>query len=135
VGVSVTQTVRRLPANYQAVLDVVEAAGPGSHLSAQQIWERAREHKPRIGFATVHRGLARLHKAGSILKIALPGEASTLYEPASHAHAHFRCAVCGSLKDIDYELPVAATDELGRRHRCTIDAASVYFSGRCATCT
>lgn len=128
------QTVRRLPPNYQAVLDVVEHAGPGSHLSAQQIWERARERKPGIGFATVHRGLARLHGAGSILKIDLPGNASTLYEPVSHAHAHFRCVACGALKDIEYELPIAATDELGRRHRCTIDAASVYFSGRCATC-
>ncbi len=130
-----TQTARGLPANYQAVLDVVEHAGAGSHLSAQQIWERARERKPRIGFATVHRGLARLHSAGSILKIDLPGGASTLYEPASHAHAHFRCAVCGTLKDIDYELPAATTGELGRRHRCTIDAAAVYFTGRCATCT
>jgi Fe2+ or Zn2+ uptake regulation protein len=130
----VAQTVRRLPANYQAVLDVVQAAGPGSHLSAQQIWERARAAKPRIGFATVHRGLARLHRAGSILKIELPGEASTLYEPAVHPHAHFRCTGCGALNDVDYEVPAAATDELGRRHRCTIDAASVYFSGRCAAC-
>jgi Fe2+ or Zn2+ uptake regulation protein len=128
------RTARKLPLNYQAVLDVVESAGAGSHLSAHQIWERARERKPHIGFATVHRGLARLHAAGSILKLDLPGAASTLYEPASHPHAHFRCVACGSLSDLDYELPAAATDELARRHHCAIDSAAVYLSGRCATC-
>ena len=129
------RTGRSLPLNYQAVLDVIEYAGPGSHLSAYQIWERARQVKPRIGFATVHRGLARLHGSGSIMKIDLPGEASTFYEPVSHAHAHFRCSSCGSLKDLAYEVPTASIDELGQRHGCSIDAASVYFSGRCAACT
>ncbi|HEV2739782.1 MAG TPA: transcriptional repressor [Candidatus Elarobacter sp.] len=128
------RTARSLPPNYQAVLDVVDHAGPGSHLSAYQIWERARKVKPRIGFATVHRGLARLHGTGSIMKIDLPGEASTYYEPVSQAHAHFRCSACGSLKDLAYEVPTTAIAELGQRHDCTIDAASVYFSGRCTSC-
>jgi len=130
----VARTGRSLPPNYQAVLDVIDDAGPGSHLSAYQIWERARRLKSRIGFATVHRGLARLHGSGSIMKIDLPDEASTFYEPVSHAHAHFRCSACGSLKDLAYEVPATALDELGQRHDCTIDAASVYFSGRCAGC-
>ncbi len=128
------RTGRALPLNYQAVLDVIEHAGPGSHLSAYQVWERARKLKPRIGFATVHRGLARLHGSGSILKIDLPGGTSTLYEPVSHPHAHFRCSSCGSLKDLEYDVPACALAELGQRHGCTIDAASVYFAGRCATC-
>ena len=126
---------RSLPPNYQSVLDVIDDAGPGSHLSAYQIWERARRLKPRIGFATVHRGLARLHGSGSIMKIDLPGEASTFYEPVSHAHAHFRCSSCGALEDLAYEVPAASITELGNRNGCTIDAASVYFSGRCAACT
>ncbi|MDP9105016.1 MAG: transcriptional repressor [Candidatus Eremiobacteraeota bacterium] len=126
---------RSLSPNYQTVLDVIEHAGPGTHLSAYQIWERARKVKPRIGFATVHRGLARLHGSGGIMKIDLPGEASTFYEPLSHAHAHFRCSSCGSLKDLAYEVPTNALAELGRRHDCTIDDASVYFSGRCAGCS
>ena len=126
---------RSLPPNYQAVLDVIDDAGPGSHLSAYQIWERARRLKPRIGFATVHRGLARLHGSGGIMKIDLPGEASTFYEPVSHAHAHFRCSSCGALKDLAYEVPAASIAALGNRNACSIDAASVYFSGRCAACT
>jgi len=30
--------------------DVVEEAGPGGHLTAQEIWVRARALQPRIGF-------------------------------------------------------------------------------------
>jgi len=131
----VARTGRSLPPNYQAVLDVIECAGPGSHLSTYQIWERARKVKPRIGFATVHRGLARLHGSGSIMKIDPPGEASTFYEPVSHDHAHFRCSSCGTIDDLAYEVPMTTIAELGQRHGWTIDAASVYFSGRCATCT
>jgi len=130
----VAQNGRSLPPNYQVVLEVIERSGPGSHLSAYQIWERARNVKPRIGFATVHRGLARLHGSGSIMKIDLPDETSAFYEPVSHAHAHFRCSSCGLLKDLAYEVPSAAVTELGQRNDCTIDAASVYFSGRCASC-
>lgn len=128
------QSERSLPLNYRAVLDVIDQAGPGSHLSAYQIWERARVARPRIGFATVHRGLARLHGSGSIMKIDLPGEASTFYEPVSHAHAHFRCSSCGALKDLAYQVPTTELAALGRRNDCTIDDASVYFSGRCADC-
>ena len=124
-----------LPSNYQAVLEVIEEAGSGSHLSAYQIWERARERQPRIGFATVHRGLARLHAAGSIMKIDLPGESSTVYEPQADSHAHFLCGSCGAITDLEYEVPQNAVLELAARHGCAIDAASVYFSGRCAKCT
>jgi Fe2+ or Zn2+ uptake regulation protein len=131
----VARTGRSLPPNYQAVLDVIECAGPGSHLSAYQIWERARKVKPQIGFATVHRGLSRLHGTRSIMKIDLPGEASTFYEPVSHDHAHFRCTACGSLTDLAYEVPTTTLAELGQQNQCSIDAASVYFSGRCAACT
>ncbi len=123
-----------LPSNYQAVLDVIETAEPGAHLSAYQIWERARERQPRIGFATVHRGLARLHAQGSIMKITLPGESSTVYEPKSDSHAHFVCGSCGTITDLEYEVPPTAVLDLAARHGCAIDAASVYFSGRCAQC-
>ena len=94
-----------LPPNYRTVLDVVEQAGHGRHLTAQEIWVKARALQPRIGFATVHRGLSRLHELGAVLKIDVPGEASAVYEPSASAHAHFRCTVCGVLSDLDYAVP------------------------------
>lgn len=123
-----------LPSNYRTVLDVVEEAGPGSHLTAHEIWVRARARQPRIGFATVHRGLGRLHELRAVMKIDVPGEASSVYEPAADAHAHFRCTSCGAIADLDYAVPLQTRRALARRHGVAIDDEAVTFSGRCGDC-
>jgi Fe2+ or Zn2+ uptake regulation protein len=123
-----------LPPNYRTVLDVVEEAGPGAHLSAQAIWLRARDRQARIGFATVHRGLARLHELGVVLKIDVAGEASAVYEPAARPHAHFRCTVCGSIADLDYAVAPHALADLALRHGIAIERETISFAGRCKDC-
>ena len=123
-----------LPPNYRTVLDVVEEAGPGSHLTAQAIWVRARALAPRIGFATVHRGLIRLHELGAVLKIDVPGEASAVYEPATSPHAHFRCVRCSAIYDLDYVVPPETIRRLAVRHGLAIEREAVTFAGRCANC-
>ena len=126
--------VTALPPNYRTVLDVVDSAGPGSHLTAQEIWRRAREVQPRIGFATVHRALARLHEGAAVMKVVVPGGASTVYEPAASVHAHFRCAACGAITDVDYAVPGTTLREIARRHGVAIESEEVTFTGRCAAC-
>ncbi len=123
-----------LPPNYRTVLDVVVQAGPGSHLTAQEIWLRARALQPRIGFATVHRALIRLHETGAVLKVDVPGGASTIYEPAASQHAHFRCTVCGAIADLEYQVPANTLRDLARRHGVAIEHEEITFSGRCARC-
>jgi Fur family transcriptional regulator, ferric uptake regulator len=126
--------VTALPPNYRTVLDVVDGAGPGSHLTAQEIWFRARAVQPRIGFATVHRALIRLHEQGAVMKVDVPGGASTIYEPTASAHAHFRCTVCGTITDVDYAVPAPTLRELASRHGIAIECEEVTFTGRCAAC-
>jgi Fe2+ or Zn2+ uptake regulation protein len=123
-----------LPPNYQTILDVVDEAGPGSHLTAQQIWVQARARAPRIGFATVHRGLIRLHELGAVMKIDVPGEASAVYEPSARPHAHFRCTACGALSDLDFSVAPEIVRDLAERNHVAIDAETVTFTGRCAAC-
>jgi Fe2+ or Zn2+ uptake regulation protein len=130
----VSSADQTLPPNYRTVLDVVERAGPGSHLTAQEIWIRARELQPRMGFATVHRGLGRLHELGAVMKIDVTGEASAVYEPVTSPHAHFRCSGCGSIGDLDYAIPPQTRRELARRHGVRIEHEVVTFTGLCRNC-
>jgi Fe2+ or Zn2+ uptake regulation protein len=130
----VSSTALGLPPNYRTVLDVVEEAGPGSHVTAQEIWMRARALQPRIGFATVHRGLIRLHELGAVMKIDVPGEASAVYEPAASPHAHFRCDDCGAISDLEYAVPAQTVRRLAERHGVAIEGEAVTFTGRCASC-
>jgi Fur family transcriptional regulator, ferric uptake regulator len=123
-----------LPPNYRTVLDVVEEAGRGSHVTAQDIWVRARALQPRIGFATVHRGLIRLHELGAVMKIDVPGGASAVYEPAASPHAHFRCTGCGAITDLEYAVPPHIVRRLAERHGVAIEGEAVTFTGRCADC-
>lgn len=123
-----------LPANYRQVLDVLEAAGAGHHLTAQDIWLRAREAQPRIGFATVHRGLIRLAELGMVMKIDVPGERSAVYEPLARPHAHFRCTGCGSIADLDFAVPAHTVRELAERYGLAIEHEAVTFTGRCKRC-
>src|SRR5665213_2948514 len=124
----------QLPANYRVILDVVNEFGEGRHATAQEIYARARELRPGIGFTTVHRGLARLHELGHILKLDISGEGSALYEPATTAHAHFRCTVCGAVADLDFASDAATRATLEARHAVTIASESITFTGRCGGC-
>lgn len=124
----------RLPANYRVVLDAVNAFGSGRHATAQDVFETARRLRPGIGFTTVHRGLARLHELGYVLKLDITGEGSAMYEPATDTHAHFRCTGCGSVADVDFACDPATRERLGASHGLAIHSESITFTGLCRTC-
>jgi Fe2+ or Zn2+ uptake regulation protein len=124
----------QLPANYRVILDVVNEFGAGRHATAQEVYLRARELQPRMGFTTVHRGLARLHELGYVLKLDISGEGSAMYEPATQAHAHFRCTGCGAVADVDYASDAATRAELEARHGLAIRSESITFTGLCRSC-
>jgi Fur family ferric uptake transcriptional regulator len=125
----------QLPANYRVILDVVNEYGAGRHATAQDVFMRARELRPGIGFTTVHRGLARLYELGYVLKLDITGEGSALYEPAAEAHAHFRCTACGSVADVDYASDAATRSSIEARHGLAIRSESITFTGLCRTCS
>ena len=104
------------------------------HATANDVYVRARERRPRIGFVTVHRGLARLHELGYILKLNFPGEHSAVYEPTASPHAHFRCDSCGTILDVPFALAQTTRRTLEHAHGMAIDTEAITFTGRCAAC-
>jgi Fe2+ or Zn2+ uptake regulation protein len=129
-----TASSPKIPANYRVVLDVVHEFGAGRHASATDVFQRARARRPGIGFTTVHRGLARLHELGLVLKLDISGEGQAMYEPATSPHAHFRCSGCGLVADVDYACDSAALAALEAVHGLHIRNQSITFTGLCRTC-
>jgi Fur family ferric uptake transcriptional regulator len=129
-----TASSPKIPANYRIVLDAVNEFGNGRHASAADVFRRASARRPGIGFTTVHRGLARLHALGLVLKLDISGEGQAMYEPATTAHAHFRCSGCGSVADLDYACTPAAVADLEASHGLQIRSQSITFTGLCAKC-
>lgn len=124
----------RLPRNYRTILQAVRDVDTGLHLTAQDVYVRARAAQPKIGFATVHRALARLSELGYVLKVDLPGAASAVYERAASPHAHFRCTHCGTIHDIAFTVGPELLRALAARHGLQIAAESTTFVGCCAAC-
>jgi Fe2+ or Zn2+ uptake regulation protein len=124
----------QLPANYRVVLEAVNTYGSGRHATAQDVFERARQLRPGIGYTTVYRGLARLHELGYVLKLDITGEGSAMYEPATGAHAHFRCTGCGSVADVDFACDPGTKARLEALHGLDIRSESMTFTGLCRDC-
>jgi Fe2+ or Zn2+ uptake regulation protein len=124
----------RLPRNYATILAALRQVEAGRHLTAHEVFVRARAVQPQIGFATVHRGLARLGELGLVTKLDVPGATSTVYECAAEPHAHFRCRTCGAIEDVAFAVPPALLASLAERHGVEIAGESTTFAGRCARC-
>jgi len=70
-------------------------------LSAQEAYDSARVHEPRLGIATVYRVIKRLSDRGELMPVVLPGEASRYELPKHHHHHFFQCTRCEQVFDIE----------------------------------
>lgn len=129
-----TQAAPRLPENYRVILDILTEHGTGTHLTTSDVFAAAKKRKPRIGYSTVYRGLLRLRDLGLAAEILVPGATAAVYEPAGEQHAHFRCEKCGSVRDIEFEMPKRALRAMAADAGVTIDSATVTLHGRCSRC-
>jgi Fur family ferric uptake transcriptional regulator len=124
----------RLPKNHQVVLEILRGAGHGTHLSTAEVFARAKELRPAIGFSTVYRGIQRLRDLALIDEIVVPGADAAVYELARAPHAHFRCDRCGALEDVAYKLSPRAIASIVEATGARIDDAKLTLHGLCRRC-
>jgi Fur family transcriptional regulator, ferric uptake regulator len=122
-----------LPKNYELLRTILDAE-PAVHHTVHDIFLEAKRRNPKIGYATVHRGLARLHELGFVLKIDLPGRDAAWYETAAPAHAHLLCASCHRIVDVRYQVAPRVLAGLESRDGVEITSEIVVFRGRCREC-
>ena len=90
---------RRLRATSQrrAIVEVIEKHD--GHLSADEVYQEARQKNPNISLATVYRTLAILKDAGLIEQHFLTAEhdRSHFELTGTSTHFHFHCLRCGKI--------------------------------------
>ncbi|MBD5654160.1 MAG: transcriptional repressor [Candidatus Eremiobacteraeota bacterium] len=123
-----------LPKNYRLVYDIVLESGLGLHLTTHEIVTRTRERRPKTGFSTVYRALARLRDLGLVAEIIVPGSDSATYEPIGDDHAHFHCRHCGRIQDVPFTVPAETLANLSASTGLGIEFGVVTFTGSCVTC-
>jgi Fe2+ or Zn2+ uptake regulation protein len=78
---------------YQIVKDSM------SHLSAEEIFFRARQVMPSISMGTVYRNLGLMVEDKELRKIPFKGK-SDLFDATMYDHEHAVCVDCGKVVDI-----------------------------------
>ncbi|MGB7070840.1 MAG: transcriptional repressor [Pyrinomonadaceae bacterium] len=86
----------------KVVLQVIREAK--QHLTANEVFERAKQMLPSISFATVYNSLRFLKDASHIAEISF-GSGASRFDRITTRHDHAICTKCGTLVDIVMEHP------------------------------
>ena len=106
-------------------------AGESRHLTAEEVFERARRTLPELSRTTVYNALGDLARAGLLRTVEGFGPAR--YDPnLDPEHQHFYCLSCGRL----YDVHVRGVEglELLDRDEFAVERKSVLFEGYCPGC-
>ncbi len=114
----------------RAILRVLEV--PGTHLTAEQIYERVRETMPDLSLATVYNALRELVSAEVLRELEL-GLGKRYYEMAGLQHVHLLCLNCNNVHDLlvdwDHLGPLLASG-----NGFTPLSYEIVVHGYCANC-
>ena len=102
----------------------------GRHLTADEIFQLARQFIPSIAVGTVYRNLKLMAECGEIRRVEAAG-GPVRYDANRSPHGHLVCRVCGSLEDlaVPYLTPYLS--------RCTGESVPIYdlrVDWICPTC-
>lgn len=108
----------------------VLAAAENAHLSADEVFERARGELPELSRATVYNALGDLVAAGLLGLVDGPGPQR--YDANVVPHHHFRCRRCRRLFDVEPAgIEGLRLDERG----FAVERAEVLLEGLCPSCS
>jgi len=107
--------------------------GNRQHPSAEAIFEVVRGEMPTISLRTVYQTLNDLAAMGEITSIDL-GTGSTRFDPNLADHHHLVCDGCGTVVDVEVEVPTDALGQPAAAHGFAITRTEIVLRGRCARC-
>lgn len=114
-----------------AVLQILRQAD--DHLTAVEVFQRARQTMPGITEATVYRSLNFLVSHGLALAAHLGGN-QLAYEFADRHHHHLICRQCGQSIEIDHHMLDELYQKLEQTTGFAIDSLHMTFFGLCPDC-
>jgi Fur family peroxide stress response transcriptional regulator len=115
----------------KAVLHVVQNSDV--HLTANEVFLAAKPLLPSISFATVYNSLRFLKEAGHIAEITF-GNGASRFDRMTHRHDHAICTKCGSLVDIEMDIPIELVKQAERKCSFKTDSIELTLRGLCPDC-
>ena len=115
------------------ILDILRAGSV--HLTAEEVYHRARKVIPSISLGTVYRNLDFLCGRGLAREIRSGEAGCARFEAARDPHAHFRCRGCQEVRDIPFPMGLRETRWESMGPIAAVSRIELHVVGECADCT
>ena len=115
----------------QVILRVIRDSD--GHLTANEVFDGARQMLPGISFATVYNSLRYLKTEGLIGEVRFGMDAAR-YDKNLTRHDHAICNNCGKLVDMDLRIPSGLIKEAAECSRFVADSIELTLHGLCPEC-
>ena len=125
---------QRLTPQRQRILELFEALGEGSHLSAEQVHQRLLGADARVSLATVYRTVTTLVDQGVLHALAVEGGVST-YGLTEKPHHHAVCTECATMIEVPATRLSTALEHASEGSSFTLsEQAGLTLHGLCPDC-
>lgn len=123
----------KLTAQRELILEAFLAQG--GHVSAEELYQKAREKQPHVGFATVYRTLKHLIQCGLARELDF-GDGRIKYEPEFNRrhHDHMICTRCGTYIEFLNPQIEELQEQVSRKHGFKITSHRMQLYGLCQKC-
>lgn len=127
-GKGLRSTIQR-----DAILKIFIEAG--QHVSAEELYVRAKKASPGIGYATVYRTLKLLAEAG-LAEERRFDDGFTRFEFKSRSghHDHLICTRCGAIVEFENERIEALQHDVARKRGFKVHSHKLELYGLCSDC-
>ena len=103
------------------------------HLTANEVFDKARKIQPGISFATVYNSLRFLKEQGMIGEVPFGSDAAR-FDRTLDRHDHASCNDCGKLIDLNLPIPDKILRKGERLSKFKADSIEVVLRGLCPEC-
>ena len=105
------------------------------HISAEELFQKAREKQPHVGFATVYRTLKHLSQCGLARELDF-GDGRVQYESEFNRqhHDHMICTSCGTYIEFLNPQIEELQEQVSRKHGFKITSHRMQLYGLCQKC-
>ena len=105
------------------------------HVSAEELFQKAREKQSHVGFATVYRTLKHMTQCGLARELDF-GDGRIQYEPEFNRehHDHMICTKCGTYIEFLNPQIEELQEQVSRKHGFKITSHRMQLYGLCQKC-
>lgn len=131
---SVTVNIKDLGLTKQREVVLQVIRDEPEHLTANEVFDKAKRLLPGISFATVYNSLRYLKEAGLIAEIGF-GSGASRFDSMTSRHDHAICTGCGKLVDMKLDLPLELVASAAKVSRFQPESLELTLRGLCPDCT